>query len=87
MIGICTFSFKKMIATYVFGLFAIAGLVLPDWEFFDRDFSHWSTPMPAHDNPPPNSNSKRFKIYPLRLLLYTTVYGFGFYKWWMFISN
>ncbi|KAK1314260.1 hypothetical protein QJS10_CPA06g02066 [Acorus calamus] len=49
LIGICTFSFKKMFVTYAFGLFAIAGLVLPDWEFFDRDVSQWFSPMPFDD--------------------------------------
>lgn len=64
LVGIYTFSFKKMIATYIFGLFAIAGLVLPDWEFFDRDFSQWFTPMPAHSaNSAPKSQSTRSKYY------------------------
>ncbi|XXG61254.1 hypothetical protein AAC387_Pa04g2960 [Persea americana] len=87
LVGIYTHSFKKMFATYFFGLFAIAGLVLPDWEFFDRDFSQWFTPMPAHGNPSQKSNSTRFRIYPLRMVVLTTIYGFGLYKWWMFITN
>ncbi|KAF8377306.1 hypothetical protein HHK36_030681 [Tetracentron sinense] len=90
LIGVYTHSFKKMIFTYLFGLFAIAGLLLPDWEFFDRDFSHWFSPMSADDrgaNSSHRSRSSRFRIYPLRLVLYATVYGIGLYKWWMFISN
>ncbi|OUZ99348.1 Microsomal signal peptidase 12kDa subunit [Macleaya cordata] len=50
VIGFYTYSFKKMFVTYVFGLFAIAGALLPDWEFFDRDFSQWTSPMPADNN-------------------------------------
>lgn len=51
LVGISTFSFRKMMATYIFGLLGIAGLVLPDWEFFDRDFSEWFSPMPVHAEP------------------------------------
>lgn len=29
----------------------------------------------------------RFRIYPLRLAVYTCVYGFGLYKWWAFVSS
>ncbi|KAL5982195.1 hypothetical protein ACLOJK_016265 [Asimina triloba] len=61
-IGIYTMSFKKMIATYVFGLLAISGVLLPDWEFFDRDFSKWLTPMPARDRSAPASQPLRFFI-------------------------
>ena len=35
------------LATYGFVILAIAGVLLPDWEFFDRDYSKWLTPMPA----------------------------------------
>jgi hypothetical protein len=45
--GVATASLRKAAATYVFGILAIAGVLLPDWEFFDRDFSQWLTPMPA----------------------------------------
>ena len=45
--GVATASVRKAVATYVFGILAIAGVLLPDWEFFDRDFSLWLTPMPA----------------------------------------
>ncbi|XP_058096819.1 signal peptidase complex-like protein DTM1 isoform X4 [Magnolia sinica] len=86
-IGMCTLSFTKMIATYVFGLLAISGLVLPDWEFFDRDFYQWLSPMPARDPSTPAYRPARFRIYPMRLVLFTTVYGFGLYKWWNFITN
>ncbi|GMN45333.1 hypothetical protein TIFTF001_014536 [Ficus carica] len=29
-VGICTFSFKKMVATYVVGVVGISGVFLPD---------------------------------------------------------
>lgn len=45
--GLATASLRKAAATYGFGILAIAGVLLPDWEFFDRDFSQWLTPMPA----------------------------------------
>ncbi|KAJ9567669.1 hypothetical protein OSB04_003635 [Centaurea solstitialis] len=93
VIGVYTrYSLKKIIATYVFGMFAIGGVLLPDWEFFDRPISQWTSPMtvshlpplhPPHPPPPPT----RFRFYPLRTVLYTMVYGYGFYKWWMYIST
>ncbi|XP_042490395.1 signal peptidase complex-like protein DTM1 [Macadamia integrifolia] len=92
LIGIYTHSFKKMIVTYLFGLFAIAGVLLPDWDFFDRDLSQWSTPVPGHINTPTTISPQtfwfsRFRIYPLRLIVYTSLYGYGLYKWWMFVSS
>lgn len=49
VVGICTFSFKKMIATYAVGILGISGLLLPDWGHFDRDFSRWSSPVASHE--------------------------------------
>ncbi|MQL80061.1 hypothetical protein Taro_012499 [Colocasia esculenta] len=90
LVGLSTFSFKKMIATYAFGILAICGVVLPDWEFFDRDFSEWFSPMPA-DRPSAGAaavpDDIRFKFYPLRVALFVAVYSFGLYKWWSFISS
>ncbi|KAJ6818058.1 signal peptidase complex-like protein DTM1 isoform X1 [Iris pallida] len=88
-VGIFTFSFRKAMATYVFGLVGIAGILLPDWEFFDRDFSHWFSPMPLH---PPTSSDRvpsigSFKLYPLRVALITTIYSFGLYKWWLIMCS
>ncbi|OAY64337.1 signal peptidase complex-like protein DTM1 [Ananas comosus] len=86
VVGIWTMSFKKMMATYFFGLFGIAGILLPDWEFFDRDFSQWLTPMQTRRSVA-DSDAWRFKFYPLRVAVLTTIYGFGLYKWWMYISS
>ncbi|RRT46555.1 hypothetical protein B296_00038074 [Ensete ventricosum] len=88
VVGIWTFSLKKALVTYAFGIVGIAGSLLPDWEYFGRDFSQWFTPMPARRTAaariPGNS---RFHLYPLRVLVMTLTYGFGLYKWWMFISS
>ncbi|KAF5184869.1 signal peptidase complex-like protein DTM1 [Thalictrum thalictroides] len=76
-----------MFATYVFGILAISGILLPDWEFFDRDFSQWVYPMSADNDSAQNPRSKRFRFYPVRVVLYTTIYSFGLYKWWMYVFN
>lgn len=68
LVGLCTFSFKKMVATYIFGILAVCGILLPDWEFFDRDFSQWFTPMPAdsHTGPAgPFDQTSRFGTSPI----------------------
>lgn len=49
IVGLCTLSWKKIMATYVVGIIGIAGLVLPDWDFFDRDFSRWTCPVTAEE--------------------------------------
>lgn len=49
MVGICTQSWKKIMVTYVVGILGIAGLLLPDWDFFDRDFSRWTCPVTAEE--------------------------------------
>ncbi|XP_020257436.1 signal peptidase complex-like protein DTM1 isoform X2 [Asparagus officinalis] len=51
LVGIATFSFKKVTATYIFGILGISGILLPDWEFFDRDFKEWFSPMPLRRAP------------------------------------
>ncbi|CAL9110574.1 unnamed protein product [Musa textilis] len=90
VVGIWTFSPKKALVTYACGILGIAGLLLPDWEYFDRDLSQWFTPMPsrstaaAADRAP---GSSRFHLYLLRVLVMSLTYGFGLYKWWMFISS
>uniref|UniRef100_A0A5B7BBA4 Putative signal peptidase complex subunit 1 n=1 Tax=Davidia involucrata TaxID=16924 RepID=A0A5B7BBA4_DAVIN len=90
LIGLYTQSLKKMFGTYLFGMFAIAGVLLPDWDFFDRDVSQWFSPLYVDDMPSHSSHrstSTRFRFYPVRLVVYTTVYVFALYKWWIFISN
>uniref|UniRef100_A0A5K1FRW4 Microsomal signal peptidase 12 kDa subunit n=1 Tax=Nymphaea colorata TaxID=210225 RepID=A0A5K1FRW4_9MAGN len=46
-VGLYTLSLKKMVVVYLSGLLLIAGVVLPDWEFFERDVSHWTSPRAA----------------------------------------
>ncbi|XP_057974031.1 signal peptidase complex-like protein DTM1 [Malania oleifera] len=89
-VGVCTHSFRKMMATYFLGLFAIAGVVLPDWDFFDRDFSKWFSPISLEERRSVSAQRiglARYRIYPLRLIVYTTVYGFALYKWWMYVTK
>ncbi|KAL7597079.1 signal peptidase complex-like protein DTM1 [Lactuca sativa] len=92
VIGLYTHSLKKVMATYLFGMLAIGGVVLPDWEFFDRPVSQWNSPLsvphlpplhPPHSPPTPS----RFRFYPIRTMIYAMVYGYAFYKWWMYISS
>ncbi|XP_066391251.1 signal peptidase complex-like protein DTM1 isoform X1 [Miscanthus floridulus] len=90
--GLATASLSKAAATYGFGILAIAGVLLPDWEFFDRDYSQWLTPMPASRRTAAAAAADRehdvwkFKPYPLRVAMLTTIYGFGLYKWWIHCS-
>ncbi|GAY41615.1 signal peptidase complex-like protein dtm1 [Citrus sinensis] len=92
IVGICTESWKKIMATYVVGIIGIAGLILPDWDFFDRDFSRWTCPVTAEERASilaqrQTSLLKRYRIYPVRLVAYATIYGFALFKWWKFVSN
>ncbi|PIN21772.1 hypothetical protein CDL12_05520 [Handroanthus impetiginosus] len=50
LVGLYTQSLKKMAATYLFGMFAVGGVVLPDWKFFDRPVSQWCTLVSDDDN-------------------------------------
>nr|XP_043607768.1 signal peptidase complex-like protein DTM1 [Erigeron canadensis] len=86
--GLYTHSWKKTCVTYIFGMFGICGIILPDWEFFDRPVSQWTSPLsvplhPPHIPPPPS----RFRFYPMRTIIYAMVYGYAFYQWWMYIST
>ncbi|KAK6940158.1 Signal peptidase complex subunit 1 [Dillenia turbinata] len=58
-VGICTHSFKKMMATYALGMFGIAGFLLPDWDFFDRPVSRWTYPL-SIDEASSSSNPNRY---------------------------
>ncbi|XP_042440131.1 signal peptidase complex-like protein DTM1 [Zingiber officinale] len=86
VLGMCTLSLKKMLGTYAFGIVGIGGILLPDWEFFDRDFSEWFKPMTVRRTHA-DSDNWRFNLYPLRVTMLTLIYSFGIYKWWMFISS
>ncbi|XP_076909675.1 signal peptidase complex-like protein DTM1 [Bidens hawaiensis] len=88
VVGLYTYSFKKMMATYIFEMLAIAGIVLPDWEFFDRPVLQWTSPLSVpqmlpHSPPTPT----RFRFYPIRTIVYTIIYGYAFYRWWVYIST
>ncbi|KAF3773171.1 hypothetical protein EJ110_NYTH55952 [Nymphaea thermarum] len=50
-VGLYTLSLKKMVVVYLSGLLLIAGVVLPDWEFFERDMSQWTSPRAATQPP------------------------------------
>ncbi|KAG5512975.1 hypothetical protein RHGRI_016679 [Rhododendron griersonianum] len=50
VIGLYTHSWNKMMATYLLGMLGIMGVLLPDWDFFDRPFSHWNSPISSVDH-------------------------------------
>ncbi|KAI5355578.1 PREDICTED: signal peptidase complex DTM1 [Prunus dulcis] len=91
VVGVCTQSFKKMMYTYVVGVLGISGLLLPDWGYFDRDFSRWTSPVSAEERASEVAQRsgliRRFRKIPMRLVAYATAYGFALHKWWMFISS
>ncbi|KAJ6685566.1 SIGNAL PEPTIDASE COMPLEX-LIKE PROTEIN DTM1 [Salix purpurea] len=51
VVGVWTLSFKKVIVTYALGVLGIAGVLLPDWDYFERDYSRWFSPVSEHDMP------------------------------------
>ncbi|CAN0912179.1 Leucine aminopeptidase 2, chloroplastic [Linum grandiflorum] len=83
VVGIWTHSLTKVGVTYMVGMCGIAGVLLPDWDFFDRDYSRWVFPLNEQEKQHLQLQSRR-RIYPLRLIGYTIVYSYGFYKWWNF---
>ncbi|KAK9930527.1 hypothetical protein M0R45_027564 [Rubus argutus] len=92
LVGICTQSLKKMTVTYLVGVVGIGGVLLPDWGYFDRDFSRWWSPVTVEERASAiataqRSGLARFKRYPMRLAAYATIYGFALYKWWRFVST
>ncbi|XP_065847041.1 signal peptidase complex-like protein DTM1 [Euphorbia lathyris] len=88
VVGIWTQSFKKVFVTYLVGMFGIAGVLLPDWDFFARDFSRWCSPMTVEEKAALSLRSGfRKKISPLRVAVYSAVYGYGMYKWWRYVSS
>ncbi|CAI0447684.1 unnamed protein product [Linum tenue] len=44
-VGIWTHSMRKVGVTYMVGMLGIAGILLPDWDYFDRDYSRWFYPV------------------------------------------
>ncbi|XP_004500625.1 signal peptidase complex-like protein DTM1 [Cicer arietinum] len=90
-IGICTHSFKKMMATYVLGLVGISGVLLPDWDYFNRHFSRWPYPVTVEERSAASlshgSGFLRFACSPVRVIAYSVVYGYGIYKWWEYVAS
>ncbi|KAL8030285.1 hypothetical protein ABFX02_14G276600 [Erythranthe guttata] len=84
--GMYTQSLKKTAATYLFGMLAIGGVVLPDWKFFDRPLSQWCT-LVSGANGDDGPTQSRMKLYPVRIAIYTAVYGFGFREWLNYIRS
>ncbi|KAL8489198.1 hypothetical protein ACS0TY_024721 [Phlomoides rotata] len=80
--GVYTQSLKKMGATYLFGMFLICCIALPDWPFFNRPLSQWRT---LNTLDAANHSQSRLKLYPVRLLILTAVYASAFYQWWNFV--
>ncbi|XP_061345962.1 signal peptidase complex-like protein DTM1 [Gastrolobium bilobum] len=91
VVGICTHSFKKMMATYVLGVVGIAAILLPDWDYFNRDFSRWAYPVTSEEREASlltqPSGFLRFANSPLRVIAYGVVYGYTMYKWWEYVSG
>ena len=49
VVGLYTHSSQKMLVTYVVGVVGIAGVLLPDWDYFNRHFSRWPYPVTADE--------------------------------------
>lgn len=60
VVGICTQSVKKMMFTYVLGVLGIAGILPPDWDFFNREFSRWGYPVTAEERASLHSHGSGF---------------------------
>lgn len=65
LVWLWTQSLKKTAVTYAIGVSLIAGIVLPDWDFFDRNFSRWTYPVTAEERAAALSR----KSQPSRLLI------------------
>ncbi|CAM8972082.1 hypothetical protein QQ045_029035 [Rhodiola kirilowii] len=88
--GFYTHSFSKMMVTYMFGICGIAGVLLPDWTYFNRDFNKWFSPVDLNEDVLQQSHKsvwQKWNIYPLRLIVYATVYWYGVRKWWEIVSR
>ncbi|WCJ44461.1 Signal peptidase complex-like protein DTM1 [Euphorbia peplus] len=87
VVGIWTQSLKKVFVTYLVGMFGISGVLLPDWDFFARDYSRWCSPMTEEEKALLAQRSGfRKKITPIRVAIYSAIYGYGLYKWWRYVS-
>ncbi|XP_059286333.1 signal peptidase complex-like protein DTM1 [Lycium ferocissimum] len=86
-IGLYTQSLQKMVVTYFIGMLGIIGVLSPDWESFDQSVSQWCNPLKVDNLTFESDTSTRFRFYPVRVAIFTIVYGFVLYKWWMFISS
>ncbi|MED6204104.1 hypothetical protein PIB30_005830 [Stylosanthes scabra] len=84
-----THSLNKMLVTYIVGILGIAGLLLPDWDYFNRDFSRWTSPVTTNERAAFGqlSEFQRFACSPLRVITYGVVYAYAMYKWWEYISS
>ncbi|VYS48004.1 unnamed protein product [Arabidopsis thaliana] len=49
VVWLWTQSLKKTVVTYAVGISLIGGILLPDWDFFDRSFSRWGYPVTAEE--------------------------------------
>ncbi|XP_015934774.1 signal peptidase complex-like protein DTM1 [Arachis duranensis] len=89
IVVLSTHSFNKMLVTYIVGILGIAGLLLPDWDYFNRDFSRWPYPVTSEERTSlaQLSGFQRFAYSPMRVIAYSLVYGYAMYKWWEYISN
>ncbi|KAM3283401.1 signal peptidase complex-like protein DTM1 [Capsicum chacoense] len=86
MTGLYSQSLRKMVVTYFVGMLGIIAVLLPDWESFDLSVSHWCNPLKVDEFTDESCRPFRFKFYPVRMTIFTIVYGFGLYKWWTFVS-
>ncbi|KAL5076561.1 hypothetical protein RYX36_015545 [Vicia faba] len=88
-VGICTHSFKKMLVTYVLGLVGISCLLLPDWDYFNRDISRWPYPVTVEERTEAaflyGSGFRRFTKSSLRVITYSLIYGYAIKKWWKYV--
>ncbi|XP_054789192.1 signal peptidase complex-like protein DTM1 [Prosopis cineraria] len=92
VVGLSTHSALKMLLTYILGVLGIAGVLLPDWDYFNRHFSRWPHPVTARERaallPHPHASPfLRFASSPLRVTAYAAIYGYAIYRWWGYVSD
>ena len=76
VVGINTQSFKKMMGTYLVGVLGIAGVLLPDWGYFSRDFSRWTSPVTAEERASQIAKGSESKRLVSSFLYVTSHYNF-----------